>query len=407
MLDALRAQGAYPTQYRLELLGPIDHEIVVRDPFTSQPKRLVCFDSNSYLGLHLHPRVTAAARRVLDEAGYGTPSAPLLMGTNRWLRELEETVAAFHSREAALVFPSGYAANIGILTALLRKGDLAARDRFCHASLHDGCRFSGARGGTYAHRDPEALARLLAGEANGGGSLVVTDGIFSMHGSIAPLPALRAVADHAGALLMVDEAHATGILGATGRGTEEHFGMPGKIDVLIGTFSKAAGSVGGYVVGSRVLVDYLRFFARAGVFTASLPSCVCAGITEAFRVMDDEPGLRERLFANTRRFVAALSALGLTPVSTETPIVSILVGSQETLLLAGRDLYDEGIRCGSVAYPAVPADTCLLRSTVNARHTDVELDRTADVLARVAARHGFLGGRGTLPQSRPRGNGAM
>jgi 7-keto-8-aminopelargonate synthetase-like enzyme len=206
---------------------------------------------------------------------------------------------------------------------------------------------------------------------------------------------------------MVDEAHATGILGDTGRGTEEHFGMPGKIDVLMGTFSKAAGSVGGYVVGSRGLVDYLRFFARAGVFTASLPSSVCAGIAEAFRVMDDEPGLRERLFSNTRRFVTSLSALGLEPLASETPIISILVGSQETLLLAGRDLYDEGIRCGSVSYPAGPADSCLLRVTVNARHTDEELDRTAEVLARVAARHGFLGRRGSLAESQPEGKEVM
>ncbi len=389
MLEELKSQGAYPTQYRLELLGPIDHEITVRDPFTKEPKRLTCFDSNSYLGLHLHPRVVLAARRVLDEAGYGTPSAQLLAGNNRWLHELEETVAQYHSREAALVFPSGYSANIGILTALLRKNDFAARDRFCHASIHDGCRFSGARGGTFAHRDPQALSRFLATNTGNGGSLVVTDGVFSMHGSVAPLPGLRSAADKAGALLMVDEAHATGVLGRTGRGTEEHFGMPGKIDVLMGTFSKSAGSVGGYVAGSRVLIDYLRFFARAAVFTASLPSCVCAGITEAFRVMDAEPQLRERLFSNKDRLVTALKDLGVSPISADTPIISIVVGSQETLLLAGRDLYVEGIRCGSVSYPAVPPDSCLLRVTVNARHTDDELDRTAEAIARIAARHNF------------------
>ena len=391
MLDALRAGGAYPTQYRLELLGPIDHEIVVRDPLTSQPKRLVCFDSNSYLGLHLHPRVTAAARRALDEAGSGTPSAPLLSGTNRWLRELEERVAAYHGRETALVFPSGYAANVGILTGLLRPGDFAARDRYCHASLHDGCRFSGARGGVYAHRDPAALARVLARDSSGGGRLVVTDGVFSMHGSVAPLPALRAEATRAGALLMVDEAHATGVLGRTGRGTEEQFGLPGAADVLMGTFSKAAGAAGGYVVGSRELVEYLRFFAHAAVFTASLPATVCAGIAEAFRVMDDEPGLRDRLWRNTRRFTSALVEQGLRPLSCETTIVAVVVGPQERLLAVGRELYDAGIRCGSVSYPAVPADACLLRFTVNARHTDEELDRTAEVLAGVAARHDFLG----------------
>ena len=391
MLDALRAEGDYLTQYRLELLSPLDHEIVVRDPLTSAPKRLVCFDSNSYLGLHLHPRVTAAARRALDEAGAGTPSAPLLSGTSRWLRDLEEVVAAFHDREAALVFPSGYAANIGILTGLLRPGDLAVRDRYVHASLHDGCRFSGARGGVYAHRDADAAARALARDAGGAGRLVVTDGVFSMHGSIAPIPELAAVARDAGALLMVDEAHATGVVGATGRGSEELFGLPGRIDVLMGTFSKAAGAAGGYVVGPRDLVDYLRFFARSAVFTASLPAPVFAAVAEAFRLMDEDPGPRERLHENSRRFTSALEALGVAPLATGTPIVAVRVGPQATLLRAGRELYDAGIRCGSVSYPAVPADGCLLRFTVNARHTAEEIDRTAETLARVAARHGFLG----------------
>lgn len=390
LLDTLRAEGDYPTQYRLELLSPLDHEIVVRDPLTSRPKRLVCFDSNSYLGLHLHPRVTAAARRALDEAGAGTPSAPLLSGTSRWLRELEDVVASFHGREAALVFPSGYAANIGILTGLLRPGDFAVRDRYSHASLHDGCRFSGARGGVYAHRDPASAARALARDDGRGGKLLATDGVFSMHGSVAPLPGLAAVAHDAGALLMVDEAHATGVVGATGRGTEELFGLPGGIDVLMGTFSKAAGAAGGYVVGPRDLVEYLRFFARSAVFTASLPATVFAAVAEAFRLMDEDPAPRERLRENARRFTASLEALGIAPLASGTPIVAVRVGTQATLLRAGRELYDAGIRCGSVSYPAVPADACLLRFTVNARHTSEELDRTAETLARVAARHGFL-----------------
>ena len=391
MLDGLRTEGDYPTQYRLELLGPLDHEIVVRDPLTSQPKKLVCFDSNSYLGLHLHPRVIAAAHRALDEAGAGTPSAPLLSGTSRWLRELEDVVAAFHGREAALVFPSGYAANIGILTGLLRPEDFAVRDRYVHASLHDGCRFSGARGGVYAHRDPESAARSFARDEGRGGRLLVTDGVFSMHGSVAPLPELAAVARDAGALLMVDEAHATGVVGPTGRGSEELFGLPGRIDVLMGTFSKAAGASGGYVAGPRDLVDYLRFFARSAVFTASLPAPVSAAVAEAFRLMDEDPAPRERLRQNACRFTASLASLGVAPLAPGTPIVAVRVGPQATLLRAGRELYDAGIRCGSVSYPAVPADSCLLRFTVNARHTNEELDRTAEVLARVAARHGFLG----------------
>jgi len=354
---------------------------------------MTCFDSNSYLGLHLHPRVLAAVRRTLDVAGYGTPSAQLLAGTNRWLLELEEVVASFHAREAALIFPSGYAANVGLLTGLLGPGDLSVRDRLCHASLHDGCRFSGARSAVYAHRDPAALERVLGRESSTAGArLVVTDGVFSMHGNIAPLPEIRAAADRHGALLFVDEAHATGVLGPTGRGTEEHFGRRGCVDVLMGTFSKAAGSVGGYVVGSREMVDYLRFHANAGLFTASLPAPVCAGIAEAFRVMDAEPELRDRLWANTRRFIAALEAQGLSVVSRDTPIVSVVAGRAETLLAAGRELFDAGVRCGVVTYPAVPPDASLLRLTVNARHTADEIDRAAEVLSRIASHHGFRAG---------------
>ena len=390
MLESERANGRYQAQYRLELLGPIDHEIVVRDPFTSRPRKMICFDSNSYLGLHLDPRVIGAVRRVLSETGYGTPSAQLLAGTNRWLVELEEVVAAFHGREAALVFPSGYAANIGILTGLLGTGDFAARDRLSHASLHDGCRYSGARSGVFEHRDAAGLGRLLDREsANGGARLVVTDGVFSMHGRVAPLPSLREVADRCGALLFVDEAHATGILGETGRGSEEYFGLPGRIDVLMGTFSKAAGSLGGYVVGSREMIDYLRFHAHAGLFTASLPAPVCAGIAEAFRLMAEEPDARVRLFENTRRLVAALETQGLSVVSRETPIVSVVAGRAETLLNAGRELFEAGVRCGVVTYPAVPPDASLLRLTVNARHSNDEIDRVAEVLGRIARRHGF------------------
>lgn len=211
-LDALWAEGESPTQYRLERLGPLDHEIVVRDPRTARPKRLVCFDSNSYLGLHLHPRVVAAAHRALVAAGAGTPSAPLLSSTSRWLRELEDVVAAFLGRESALVFPSGYAANVGILTGLLSPGDFAVRDRHVHARLHDGCRLSGARGGVYAQRDPASAARALARDGGRGGRLPVTDGVFSMHGRVAPLPELATAARDAGALLMVDEAHPTGVV---------------------------------------------------------------------------------------------------------------------------------------------------------------------------------------------------
>jgi 8-amino-7-oxononanoate synthase len=407
-IDEAKRSGVYQSQYRVTLVGALDHRIRVEDPFHAGAEReLVCFDSNSYLGLHLHPRVLAAVRTALDAFGVGTPSAQLLAGTSSKLRELEETVAAFHAREDAIVFPSGYAANVGALTALLRPRDVVFRDRFSHASIHDGCRWSGAACESYPHLDLRELERRALArrshplgssrgatpggqDGDSGGALIVTDGVFSMHGRVAPLRELRSIADRADARLMVDEAHAIGVIGPDGRGLEAAFGMPGAIDVLMGTFSKAPGAVGGYVCGSRALIDYLRFFARASMFTAALPAATCAGITEALRVMDSEPEHRERLWRNTRRFWTRLRDEGLDVPELESPIVTVLVGADSLLWRMGRGLFDAGIKCGTVSYPAVPRGEGILRFAVNARHTDEELDHSARTLSGLARRFDLL-----------------
>lgn len=393
LLDDLRARGLYQAQYRVEVDGALDHRIQVRDAVSGALTEKICFDSNGYLGLSRHPRVVAAVHRALDEVGYGTPSAQLLGGTSRHLRELEDTVSAFFGREATIVFPSGYAANIGALTGLLRPTDLVARDQYAHASIADGCRFSGARlGGSYAHQDLDALDALLrrdAGKARG--KLVVTDGVFSMHAAIADLPGLRAICDRHGARLMVDDAHGLGVLGRTGRGIEEHFDLPGSVDVLMGTFSKAPGSVGGYVTGSRALVDYLRFFARAGMFTASLPAPICAGIAESFRVMEDEPELRERLWANARRLWGGLSAAGLQLPAGAAPIVTVFLGEDHLLYAASCALFDAGFKVGNVGFPAVPRGHGILRLSVSARHTDEEIDRVVEAITAIARSYDLLG----------------
>jgi len=392
-LAGLESRQLWSTQYRVVLEGPLDHRIRVRHPLSGEPVEMICFDSNSYLGLHLHPRVVAAVHRALDAVGYGTPSAQLLGGSSRHLVELEETVSAFLGRESTLVFSSGYAANVGILTGLLRPEDVVARDRFCHASLHDGCRWSGARhGGSYGHLDMKALDELLTAEApRGRARLVVTDGVFSMHGRVAPLPALRAVADSHAARLMVDDAHGVGVLGATGRGIEEHWGLPGSVDVLMGTFSKAPGSVGGYVSGSRDLVDYLRVFARASMFTASLPAATCAGITEAFRVMEQEGEHRERLWENARRLHAGLRGVGLVVPPLESPILTVFLGHDALLWTVSRDLALAGVKCGNVTYPAVPRGEGILRLSVSSRHTAQDVDLAVDTLADVTRRYGITG----------------
>jgi 8-amino-7-oxononanoate synthase len=389
----LRARELFQTQYRVEVDGPLDHRIRVRDELRGQMREMVCFDSNGYLGLQRHPRVVAAARRALDEVGYGTPSAQLLGGTSRHLRELEDAVSAFYGREATLVFPSGYAANVGALTALLRLGDLALRDRFAHASIADGCRYSGARlGGAYAHQDMADLERLLQRDApRAGGKLVVTDGVFSMHAAIAPLPDLRAICDRHGAKLMVDDAHGLGVLGPTGRGIEEHWNMEGRVDVLMGTFSKAPGTVGGYVTGSTALIDYLRFFARSSMFTAALPAAICAGVTESLRVIQDEPEHRERLWDNSRRLWQGLAQVGLHVPETPSPIVTAFVGNERLLAATSRALFAAGFKVGSVCYPAVPRGEAVLRLSVSARHERDDIDRVVATMAGVARAAGILG----------------
>jgi glycine C-acetyltransferase len=374
--------------YRVALEGPLDHRIRVRDPMTGGEKELICFDSNSYLGLHLHPRVIAATHRAIDEMGFGTPSAQLLGGTNRWLLALEEEIADFHAREAALVYPSGYQANLGIIAGLMRDDDLLVVDAYSHASIHDGARFAGCQTAHYDHNDMADLERVLAHKAPEARSvLIAADGLFSMHGDLAPLPAMREVADRHGARIMIDEAHATGLLGRTGRGLEEHFGLRDAVDVLMGTFSKAPGAVGGYVCGDRALIEYLRYFSRPSIFTATLPAAICAGLVEAFRVMRDEPQHREQLWANSTRMWKGLRALNLAVGAQPSPILTVDIGHEAKQPLLAVELFSAGLKVGLARHPAVPHGHAIIRLTMNSRHTDEDIDRTLEVLGTVAERH--------------------
>jgi glycine C-acetyltransferase len=387
-LEQFRKLGVLQTMYCVALEGPLDHRIRVRDPATGGTLELICFDSNSYLGLHLHPRVIAATHRAIDEMGYGTPSAQLLGGTNRWLLALEDELAAFHDREAALVYPSGYQANIGILSGLLREDDLLVIDAYSHASIHDGARFAGCRTAHYRHNDMDELDQVLARLApQARGVLIAADGLFSMHGDLALLPEIRKVANRHGARVMIDEAHSTGILGSTGRGLEEHFGLDGAVDVLMGTFSKAPGAVGGYVCGDRSLIEYLRYFSRPSIFTATLPAAICAGLVEAFHVMREEPEHRQRLWANSQRMWNGLKQLRLDVGASPSPILTVGIGHESKQPLLAIELFRAGLKCGLARYPAVPHGHAILRLTMNSRHTEEDIDRTLEVLADIAERH--------------------
>lgn len=392
-MDDLENKGLFQRLWRTTHTGPLDHKMTIYDPVARLERAVTCFDSNSYLGLHLHPRVVKRTREVLDRVGYGSPSAQLLSGTNRYLRELEEALSAFHGREATIVFPSGFAANTGTIRALVRTQDAVVRDQLAHASIHEGARSAGAKlNATFDHNDAQSLDDKLAAaeEAGCAGKLVATDGLFSMHGALAALPDLVKVTRARGATLLVDEAHALGIFGAKGRGTEEHFDMEGSVDILMGTLSKTLGCVGGYVCGSRDLINYMRFYAPSGMFTTCLPAHLCAGMTEALQVMTEEPEHREQLWENIEYFVPALKQAGFI-VSPESPIVTVFVGSHRLLWRMSSELIERGIKAGSVIYPAVPLGESILRFTVNARHTRADLDHAVEALVSIANKYEFLG----------------
>lgn len=394
MIRDLQHKELYQTMYRVTLTSGLDHRITAFNPITRKEEEFICFDSNSYLGMHIHPKVIETTRRVLKQVGYGTPSAQLLCGTNRYLRELEETISEFHGKEDTMIFSAGYNANVGAIFALVRKNDMLLKDRFSHASIHDACRMLDApRVYSYPHMDHEKLEKYLK-EANENdeiqGKLVVTDGVFSMHGTICDLPKLSGLCKKYGAKLMVDEAHSVGILGKNGRGVEDHFNLPNSVDVLMGTFSKAPGTCGGYVAGSKELVYYLRFYANAGVFTASLPASTCAGITEAFKIMKSEPEHRENLWANTNKLATELINLGFILPKPESPILTVFMGTNQLLWSFSKELFMRGIKCGNVAFPAVPNGEAILRITMNARHTDEDISKCVEVMKEIALKFGIL-----------------
>jgi 4-hydroxy-2,2'-bipyrrole-5-methanol synthase len=393
-IGSMQGSQTYQRLYRVTLTGGIDNHVTIFDPIRQEERAMLCFDSNSYLGLHRHPRVLEEVTRVTNLVGYGTPSAQLLCGTNRYLRELEQALADLHGREDTLVFPTGFAANVGALHALLRENDAVIRDRHAHASIHEGCRTSSARiKKVFGHNRPESLDNVLRLATNAGcsGKLVVTDGVFSMHGSIAPLPELVATCRKHDARLMVDDAHGLGVLGENGAGIEEHFGMRGSVDVLMGTLSKALGAVGGYICGSRELIDYLRWFAPSGLFTTALPAPVCAGVKTALELVRTEPIHRERLWERIRTFVPALRDAGFITSDPVSPIVTVFIGTQAMLWDVSRELWDAGIKCGNVMYPAVGKSECILRFTLNARHSLEDLSYAIDTLTNIGRRYGVLG----------------
>ena len=376
-LEALREQGLFRSMRLLQ--GEQSHRVVL----DGREVLLLC--SNNYLGLADHPALKEAAIQAVERYGTGSGASRLVSGNMELHEALEARIAAFKGTEAALVFNSGYAANTGVIPALAGRGDVIFSDRLNHASIVDGALLSRARFVRYPHNDIAALSRLLADTEPSGRRLIVTDGVFSMDGDLARLAELVAVKNEFGAMLMVDDAHGTGVLGETGRGSAELFNVTAEIDIQMGTFGKALGSFGAYVAASREIVDYLINRSRSFIFSTSLPPAVLAASLASLDLVDSAEGmaLRKKLANNVTFFGSALQDSGFNTMGSESQIIPVLVGEAGPTMEFSRQLLAEGIFVQGIRPPTVPAGSCRLRCTIMATHTTEELSWAAEVMAKI------------------------
>jgi glycine C-acetyltransferase len=382
-LKTLREQGLY------QKLRVLDGEQLPVATFDG--KKVINLSSNNYLGLNTHPRLREAALEATRRLGVGSGAVRTIAGTMRIHMELEEKIARFKNTEACVVFQSGFAANAGTVAAILKKGDIIISDELNHASIIDGCRLSRADIRVFPHKDVAAAEKLLQeAQSQPGHKLLISDGVFSMEGDIAPLPRLCDVAERYGAIMMVDDAHASGVLGRNGRGTIDHHGVHGRVHIQVGTLSKAIGSLGGYVCGSRDLIEFLYHRARPFLFSTSHPPSVTATCMAAFDVLEEEPERIARLWENTRFIKKGLQALGFNTGMSETPITPVIVGAAKLAHTLSRRLFEEGVFAQGIGFPTVPEGKARVRTIVTATHTPEELQQALDVFARVGRELGII-----------------
>ncbi len=349
-------------------------------------RRLLNFASNDYLALAHDQRLRAAAAETLQQCGVGSRASALVSGRSEWHERLERKLAEFEKQPAALLFPTGYAANVGTISALAQPGDVVFCDRLNHASLVDGCRLSGARLRVYRHTRLETLQRELK-KAVGRRRWIVTDSVFSMDGDLAPLPELCELAERYDAFLILDEAHATGVFGSTGRGVAEHFGVEQRVAVRVGTLSKAVGCLGGFVAGPSELVEWLWNRARTQVYSTALPPAVCAAACRALDIIRSEPERRERLLATANLLRQRLLEAGVdTPRSAQAPIVPVLLNDPDRAVHVARELEQRGFLVAAIRPPTVPKGTSRLRLSLTAAHTQADVDRLVEALVPLVRR---------------------
>jgi glycine C-acetyltransferase len=381
-LESLKSQGVYR---HLRVL-----EGEQRAATTFDHKAVVNLSSNNYLGLTTHPRLRAVAARAIEDLGVGSGSVRTIAGTMAIHMELEERLADFKKTEAAVVFQSGFTANAGTVSSVLTKDDVVISDELNHASIIDGCRLSRATIKVFPHKDVDAARVILKGLPAAQRKLLITDGVFSMDGDLGPLPGLCALAEEFGCIMMVDDAHASGVFGENGRGTVDHFGMHGRVDIQVGTLSKAIGALGGYVAGSRAFIEFLHHRARPFLFSTSHPPAVAATCIAALDVLIEEPDIIDRLWNNTRFFKAGLQTLGFDTGMSESPITPVMVGDGARAMKLSDRLFAEGVFAQGIAFPTVARDKARVRTIVTATHTQDELQFALDTFKTVGLELGII-----------------
>jgi 8-amino-7-oxononanoate synthase len=378
----VQAAGLYP--YFKAISRSEDTVVVI------EGKERIMMGSNNYLGLTHHPEVLGAARSALERYGSGCTGSRFLNGTLDLHEQLETELAEFLGKESCLVFSTGYQANLGVISGLVGRGDVVFLDKLDHASIVDGAKMSHGETTRFNHGDLAGLERKLQRVPEGTGTMLIVDGVYSMEGDVADLPALLRITQKYGAALAVDDAHSIGVLGPKGDGTAAHFGVTEEVDLIVGTFSKSLASIGGFAAGAENIIHYLKHHSRPLIFTAALPPSNTAGVLAALHVMQREPERRDALWANTRRLQDGLRTLGFDIGPTDTPIVPVLIGPLEKTFLFWRKLFDAGVFTNPVVPPAVPPSQCRLRTSLMATHTDEQIDRALDTFGRLGKELGVI-----------------
>ena len=381
-LDSLKQEGLY------RQLRVLDGEQAARA--SVDHRSVVNLSSNNYLGLTTHPKLRERAERAIREFGVGSGSVRTIAGTMAIHMELEHALARFKRTEAAVVFQSGFTANAGTVSSILTRDDVIVSDELNHASIIDGARLSRATIKVFPHKDVDAARQILEELPGKPRKLLITDGVFSMDGDLGALPALCDVADEFGCIMMVDDAHASGVFGRNGRGTIDHFDLHGRVDVQVGTLSKAIGVLGGYVAGSRALIEFLYHRARPFLFSTSHPPGVAAACLAALDVLETEPQLIDRLWENTRFFKSGLQALGLNTGTSESPITPVIVGDATLAMQLSDRLFREGVFAQGIGFPTVPRGKARVRTIVTATHSREDLRFALDCFRKVGQELGII-----------------